>query len=580
MHNMDSRAAADRASSPLPMVAARYRLLVLGSARMATFPLPASGDLTIGSDEKCEVCLVDPSIAPRHARLSIAGVLVLTHLGGATRRTAVGDRELAPDQATPIAPGTIFTLGVLTAVVQSSGPSTRLRHVRSHAYFEGRLEDELARAESATVQLGIVRIHCAPEHTTRVEEVVADTLRPMDIVASYAPMEYELLLLDATPEAVDRQCERIRARLHALGVTAHVGQACFPRDARSPEQLVAAAGRHLNGAPRESLPAAVPEGAMDRMRPLLERVAATTISVLILGETGAGKEVVCKALHRMSPRASRPLLSINCAALSESLLEAELFGYERGAFTGAVQAKPGLLEIASGGTALLDEVGDMPLAVQAKVLRVLEQKQVTRLGALAPRDIDVRFIAATNRDLENSVERGVFRQDLYFRLNGITLVVPPLRDRVPEIEPLARAFAAQFCEANGRTSVPHLSSLAVTMLQTYVWPGNVRELRNVIERAVLLCVGNVIGCEHLPVDKMGRTLPPAQMVVQTPSTPWLPTSISPVAVTDEERERIERALRECGGNQSRTAQLLGISRRTLIKRIEKYALTRPRKSPR
>src|SRR6185503_6105666 len=181
---------------------------------------------------------------------------------------------------------------------------------------------------------------------------------------------------------------------------------------------------------------------MPQLHRLVERIARGTINVLILGETGAGKEVLAERVQRLSPRARWPFLRLNCAALSETLLESELFGHERGAFTGAVTAKPGLLETAEGGTVFLDEAGELPMSIQVKLLRVIEERQVLRVGGLKPRPIDVRFIAATNRDLEVEVARGAFRQDLFFRLNGVTLVVPPLRDRVSEIEALARLFAS------------------------------------------------------------------------------------------------------------------------------------------
>jgi two-component system response regulator AtoC len=282
--------------------------------------------------------------------------------------------------------------------------------------------------------------------------------------------------------------------------------------------------------------------------------------VLILGETGVGKEVMAKTLHERSPRAAGPLVSINCASFAESMLEAELFGYEKGAFTGALRAKAGLLELAQGGTLFLDEVGEMPLSLQAKLLRVLEQREVWRIGALAPHAIDARFVSATHRDLEREIAAGRFREDLYFRLAGVSLHIPPLRERLDEIEPLARDFLARAAAASGRAP-PVLSQQALTQLRARPWPGNVRELRNTVERALLLCRGDVVQPEHLTAE--------GPIVVRT--------SDPPSAAREDERARIIEALERCAGNQTHAARLLGISRRTLITRIEEYDLPRPRK---
>jgi transcriptional regulator with PAS, ATPase and Fis domain len=249
------------------------------------------------------------------------------------------------------------------------------------------------------------------------------------------------------------------------------------------------------------------------MRALYEQAylaAPGRISVLLLGETGTGKEVLAQAIHRRSSaaRARGPFLGLNCAALSVSLLESELFGHEKGAFTGAVQARPGLFEAADGGTVFLDEVGELPQTIQVKLLRVLEEQKVLRVGGRVPRSIDVRVLSATHRDLEADVARGAFRQDLYFRLSGVTLTIPPLRQRVADIAPLAELFAAKACRAFERSRIPELSREALALLERYPWPGNIRELRNVMERAVMLCAGDRLLPEHLP-PKMAACAAPA-----------------------------------------------------------------------
>jgi transcriptional regulator with PAS, ATPase and Fis domain len=312
------------------------------------------------------------------------------------------------------------------------------------------------------------------------------------------------------------------------------------------------------------------EPAMQRLQRIARRVAASEISVLVLGETGSGKELLAETIHRYSPRHERPLLRLNCAALSETLLESELFGHERGAFSGAVQTKPGLFESVQGGTVFLDEVGEMPLALQAKLLRVIEDRRVTRVGGLSPLVIDVRFVSATNRNLEQEIALGRFRADLYYRLNGMTLELPPLRDRRAEIEPLALMFLRRAARAADRGRPPTLSPDAREALHDYHWPGNIRELRNVTERALVVCGDDhEITLDHLPMRHMARG---ASRPGDTPT----PTPRPAPGWEVGERRRIVDALEQCAGNQSYAAKLLGISRTTLVKRLIEFDLPRPR----
>jgi DNA-binding NtrC family response regulator len=315
---------------------------------------------------------------------------------------------------------------------------------------------------------------------------------------------------------------------------------------------------------------------MKRIYELAARAAQSDISVMILGETGVGKEVLAETIHYRSNRAAQPFLRLNCSALSETLLESELFGYERGAFTGANQARVGLLESTDGGTVFLDEIGDLPLTTQVKLLRVIEERSVIRVGGNKSRKVDMRFVTATNRDLGRLVALGKFREDLYFRINGVQIRLPPLRDRKSEIEPMARFFLSAFCQRS-RVPEPELTPAAVERMLTYSWPGNVRELKNVMERAPFLCGAGPILPEHVPYD----TPAVEYMVTSVDDSPEntdvfdLP-GLQPAAGADE-RQRIMKALEACGGNQTRAARLLGISRRTLINRLEEYNLPRPKK---
>ena len=282
--------------------------------------------------------------------------------------------------------------------------------------------------------------------------------------------------------------------------------------------------------------------------------------MLLLGETGVGKDVFAHAIHQASPRARRPFVPLHCAALPPSLLESELFGYEKGAFTGANASRAGLFEGAEGGTVFLDEVGEVPMETQVKLLRVLEDRRLTRVGGRASREIDVRFIAATNRRLEDAVRAGQFRADLYFRIAALTVEIPPLRERRAEILPLAERFARMLCVRLGRDRVPGFSSEARDALVTHTWPGNVRELRNAVEQAVALHEGDMLPLDAFPI----RTLAAAGDSLHD-------------AVQAIERARIVEALEHFAGNQTQAARALGMSRRTFLNRLDAYGMPRPRR---
>jgi transcriptional regulator with GAF, ATPase, and Fis domain len=323
-------------------------------------------------------------------------------------------------------------------------------------------------------------------------------------------------------------------------------------------------------APVEPVPALgdliVADPQMLRVYETVRKVADAPITVLVLGETGAGKELVAEALHRLSKRSARPFVKLNCASLHETLLESELFGHERGAFTGAVERKLGYFEAAAGGTLLLDEVGEMPLALQAKLLRVLEARTITRVGGTKEISVDVRVVCATNRDLEQEVERRRFREDLLFRISAFTLLVPPLRNRRVEIRLLAEHFAHEFA-TELRQPTPALAPSALQSLEAYAWPGNVRELRNAIERAVVLAQGSVIERTELP-DKI-RDASGGSAAANMPAGDGLDVRGQ---LAEVERGAIVAALEACGGNQTQAARRLGVSRRALIYKREKYGL--------
>lgn len=302
-------------------------------------------------------------------------------------------------------------------------------------------------------------------------------------------------------------------------------------------------------------------GETREMQQLIERlkaIADTKATVLVEGESGTGKELVARAIHKNSSRAKKPMIPIHCAALSESLLESELFGHEKGAFTGANQQRPGLFELANGGTVFLDEVGEIPLSTQVKLLRVLESREFLRVGGTEPVKVDVRVVAATNRVLSEEVEEGRFREDLYYRLNVVHVTIPPLRARAADIPLMARAFLDHFSQEHGKPKL-ELSKAALQKLVQYHWPGNVRQLRNVIENLVLFSRGATIDVEELPDNLMSKEGNDLNVPMGIP-------------LDQVERIVIERTLVACSGNRTRAAEQLGISRRTLLRKIKELSL--------
>lgn len=305
-------------------------------------------------------------------------------------------------------------------------------------------------------------------------------------------------------------------------------------------------------------------GTSDSMRQiyaLIEQVAPSSASVLITGESGTGKELVARTIHNLSPRKNTPFVAINCSAIPETLMESELFGYEKGAFTGAAARRQGCFELADSGTLLLDEIGEMPTLLQAKLLRVLEERAVRRLGSTREIPIDVRLLAATNKDPHDSVRSGVFREDLLYRLNVITIEMPPLRERLEDIPLLAQHLVTQLSERHQRPA-RFLAPGALEVLRAHNWPGNVRELRNSIERAVIICSGEEIERHHLapyPVDQRTRA--------RSEDTISLPVG---TPLEEVERQMIMRTLHKTSNNKTRAAELLGISLKTLHNKLRLY----------
>jgi DNA-binding NtrC family response regulator len=558
---------------PEPTASDSIRIVLAGAAGGVAVDLDAPGVWVMGRGGDADIRVDDPSLSRLHARLTIEteGSLSLrledlessngTHVRGA---------RLAPGEVADVALGEAFDLGEVVAVVQRTANRSRPRRVLGRGELDLRIADECERARSSNRRLSVARViadGAAPSIDSVLAEMVSASLRSFDVVARMGPSDLALLVFDRTAEEVDGWKGLLEERLDEARIEARIGVVSFPDEAREPEALLELAWKAASGVDdRADEPRAsgviLEDPSMLGLHRIADKVAQTDIPILILGETGSGKEVLAEAIFRKSPRRDAPFVKLNCAALSVTLLESELFGHERGAFTGAEQAKKGLFESADGGTVLLDEVGELPLEIQAKLLRVVEERAVLRVGSLTPIAVDVRFIAATNRDLASEVEAGRFRRDLYYRLSGFVLEIPPLRERRSEILPLAKSFADKAIDAG-----------AAELLRGYAWPGNVRELRNVMRRASILCDGSTIRVEHLPLAELrGEMLDvrPQKYAKGTPSASLTPEEA-------KERDRIIDALEKCIGNQTRAAEMLGISRRKLIDRMERYDVPRPRK---
>jgi two-component system response regulator AtoC len=534
-------------------------------------------EITFGRSRACTVSIDSERVSRQHTRVWRAGdELWAADLGSRNGTRVNGARIEGP---TRIGPGDELVIGPAVAVVGRSSRLRRARRLADAEAFEDRLEVEVDRSLRCHRPLTVAMLRVAG--TTIATDAAIDRLlaasRRMDLVADYGGDELALILpeVDAGAAAVSALVEVARGPQ----VTLHAGIAAFPRDGDSPGALTAAARAALRrarrGGPEVAVPdpapaaadgaAVIADPAMKRLYELVDRIADTPVTVLVRGETGTGKELVAEALHRRSGRRGGPMVKLNCASLPETLLESELFGHERGAFTGADRRKVGYFEAAAGGTLFLDEIGEMPLALQAKLLRVLERRVITRVGSTTETAVDVRLVCATHRDLEAEAHAGRFREDLFFRIGGFTLIVPPLRDRPSEIALLATHFARQFAAELGQPA-PVLTAAAQAALLRHDWPGNVRELRNAVERAVVLG-GPVIDAALWP-DRI------RDAELRAPAT-TASTSDMKGHLAEVERASIVAALAGAGGNQTRAATTLGISRRALIYKMEKYGLKLP-----
>jgi transcriptional regulator with PAS, ATPase and Fis domain len=532
--------------------------------------LPMSGELAIGRGAACELVVNHASVSRRHATLRLSPLEIVDE--GSRNGTRLHGERIPVGVATALEAGDVIVLGDAAIVLQAVPVSESALERPTDPVPSSPIDVEIARSSRTRSPFALLHVAAPNARPSDVLPVLRSIMRTTDIIKSDGNGAYQIVLVDTGSEQATQAVARLAQMLERQQIAAAFGVARYPEDGVVAEQLIAHAHLQAMG---------VLAAAMMPVKELVQQVATGELSVLITGETGGGKELCAETIHRLSPRAAMPFVRFNCSALVESLVESELFGHERGAFTGAINAHPGLLETANGGTVFLDEIGELSLAVQAKLLRVLEERVVRRVGATVGRKIDVRFVCATNRDLIEEVNAGRFRRDLYYRINGVRIVIPPLRERREEIVPLARAFAAR---ARPNISAV-LGSDTVNALHSHEWPGNIRELRNTIERAVLMSSGGAIRPSHLvlettsPSSGSRESYPtmPIERVSYETMVPSRSSGSLANEVAELERKRIIQALEQFGGNQTQAARALGMSRTTLIARMEEYALRRPRK---
>ena len=518
-------------------------------------------EVVIGRSRDVTFTVDDERVSRRHLRITFREETLWAEDLGSRNGSKLNGRRIEGRVA--LQPGDVLTAGPVEVSVFTSSAATA---IVAEGELSARLLAEVERAVRFKRPLAVIGVKLDGPRAARRDAALklASRLRRIDIAGEYATGEYLFVL----PETTRAQAEALATTLAELaretaGVLAAARAAAVPDDGTAADELIDVAlgevGRATPAA-ADSDVVVVADGAMRELFELARRAARSDVTVLLTGETGSGKEVVAAEIHKASARAAGPYVRINCASIPETLIESELFGHEKGAFTGADKRRIGFIERAHGGTLLFDEIGELPLSMQAKLLRVLEERKVLRVGGTEETAVDLRFVAATNRDLEREVEKGTFRHDLFFRLSTLTLRVPPLRERPKDLPLLAAHFAQRATQAAKRPPMHFTDGFSQALLR-YPWPGNVRELKNVIERAVILAGGNELTVTELP----------ERLAVLAPA---VPRETSPMRdrLDDVERRALAEALRESKGNRTHAARHLGISRRALLYKLKKYNL--------
>jgi DNA-binding NtrC family response regulator len=548
-------------------------LLVVDNDTSSIFHLPRRGTVVIGRGVEAELRVQHASVSRRHATIVVdEGLVRIADLGSHNGTRVNGEVVMA---SRVLASGDVATVGDVVLVVHFSTPALVTRTAYPEAGWRRRLAEELVRAITFKRSLVVAVVD-----GVTIEELSA--LRLIDVVGTADDRGHVLVLL---PDTSRDEARQIIASV--VAPNGRAGLAECPTDACDADTILLAARTAMRRAECGQVLDAgeivtrielgdrcvlLADPAMSRVFALLERVAAADLPILITGETGVGKENAAFAVHHWSKRAG-PFIAVNCAALGpESLIDAELFGYDKGAFTGAFAAKAGLFEAASGGTIFLDEVGELPLTTQAKLLRALESKRITRLGEARERPIHVRVVSATNRALEMEIAASRFRQDLYFRLSGATVIVPPLRDRRCEIPVLARTFLDEACVRLGRPPMT-ITPAAMQVLLTHSWPGNVRELKNTMEFVMAAAPDETVEPYDLP-ERLGGSGHVAVASQPTHAVADAKAVFRPIAdeLREVERRRMAEALAAAGGIKTKAAQLIDMPIRTFTLKLKQYKL--------
>lgn len=565
-------------------------LVVYARDRAFASVLLRGQDVVLGRVWPADLLVSDPSLSRQHARIerTSTGEIWIEDLESTNGTFVRGERvgRARVSAADEIRCGTIELR--IHEGRAAAGPLA----LRGHDAFAEAVDEEVARARAFERTFALLMLKPEGEAVPLAQwhDRIAPLLRAVDPIGIYGNDILEICMVEASVDLARGLTEAIakatgKPRLRA-------SMAMFPRDGRTSDALFETCLTRLAGRSRrtssegdaqldaeEASGEVVPRSpAMRALLTTVARVARTTLPVLIVGETGSGKELIARRVHQQSPRLAGPYCTVNCAAIAPSLLESTLFGHERGAFTGADRQHKGIFERAHGGTVFLDEVGELSASAQASLLRVLETKRLTRVGGSEEVEVDMRIVAATHRDLERMSQDGVFRTDLFFRLNGIQLVVPPLRARIEEIEPLAREFLKHANATHG-TAVEGIEAAARAALERYAWPGNVRELRNVTERAAVIAQGRTIALHDLP-EKIGRASQPDAGTNEVPDN-------EDGGDDGDFKERVQQfeirlildGLKRARGNQSEAARVLGMPLRTLVHKIRAYGLTRSYAKP-
>ncbi len=564
-----------------------------GGAKTRLIPLREDTPVGVGRSRTNVLQLDSDRVSRNHARLIRKGETVTVEDLGSRNGVRVNGRRISGP--TRLSSGDEVQIGPANIIVNLTSRPTQRAVVNSASHLDSRIEAEVDRGLRYHRSVALLMLHLSGSESAvdAVLERIVNHLRSMDTMAEYSVDEFAILVPESDAMMGAVLAKRLIAEAQQMSfaaepITLRIGIAAFPVHATQPGELLARASAALRVArkgnsdePRiaegkEPRPqtdeVVIGDPQMHRVYSLVHKVADTGMTVLIVGETGAGKEVVAERLHQASSRREERFVRLNCASIPETLLESELFGHERGAFTGADRRRIGYFESAKGGTLFLDEIGEISLMVQAKLLRVLERHRITRVGSTEEIEVDVRVICATNRDLELEVQRGNFREDLYFRISAFTIMVPPLRDRQGELQLLAQHFARQAAVESG-CAIPQIAEETMEVLCRYEWPGNVRELRNAMERAVVLQENGVLTPEHFP-ERIRRST----LMNEAPASIMAENDDVRQQVADVERATIVAAMESCNGNQTHAARKLGLSRRTLIYKLEKYGLKKRPKS--